>query len=108
MNTLDSLFLAAEVLHANYTVADHLINAGLHYGPGILLTAGLTVAWRTWQRARGWHHDRADRRHYTAVAFRLNRVADQADTVLDQCEEELLEQLEALYNAPAHASKEDR
>lgn len=107
MNTLDALFLAGGLLHANHTAADYLINAGLYYGPGVLLTGGLVVAWRTWQRAVDWRHDRADRRHYTAVAFRLNRVWDQAEIVFAQSEDELTKHLEALLNAPAR-SKEDR
>ncbi|MFJ8923913.1 hypothetical protein ACIREK_31100 [Streptomyces sp. NPDC102415] len=108
MSTLDAMFLAAGVLHTNATIADHLINAGLHYGPGILLTASLTVAWRTWQRARDWHHDRAERRHYTALAFRLNRVADRADAFLAMPRDLVNVRLEALLPADTDHSKEDR
>lgn len=108
MSTLDALFLAGGMLHANATAADHVINAGLYYGPGLAVAAGLLSAHRAWQRACDWRHDRAARRHYAAVAFRLNRVADRAEVVLDQDKDELLTHLEAQYNAPARASKEDR
>ncbi|MGH3585714.1 MAG: hypothetical protein ACRDQ0_05280 [Pseudonocardia sp.] len=97
MNTLDSLFLAAEVLHANYTVADYLINAALHYGPGVILTAGVVTAWRAsrWTLARyyQWADDRADRRHYATVAHRLHQVADNTDQIITAAGQHLAEQL---------------
>ncbi|MGW0780391.1 hypothetical protein [Streptomyces sp. NPDC002913] len=107
MSTLDALFLAGGLLHANATAADYLINAALYYGPGVLLAAVAVTGWRGIRWCINRHYDRLDRRHYTAVAFRLNRVADRADTVLDQDEDELLAHLEALYAAePAHAQEE--
>ncbi|MFI9618076.1 hypothetical protein ACIG8S_04070 [[Kitasatospora] papulosa] len=109
MNTLDTLFLAGGLLHANATAADHVINAGLYYGPGLLLTAVAVTGWRGLRWCINQHHDRLDRRHYTTVAFRLNRVADRADAVLSQDDDEINDYLEALFNTPAHhARKGDR
>ncbi|MDX3183558.1 hypothetical protein PV334_20130 [Streptomyces sp. ME02-7008A-1] len=107
MSPLDTLFLAGGLLHANATAADHVINAGLYYGPGILLTAVAVTGWRGLRWCINRHQDRADRRYYAAVAYRLNRVADRADTVLAQDDDDINAYLEALYNTPAHASKEE-
>ncbi|MEU9611826.1 hypothetical protein AB0D56_09775 [Streptomyces sp. NPDC048209] len=106
MSTLDALFLAGGLLHANATAADHVINAGLYYGPGLLLATVAVTGWRGLRWCINRHQDRADRR-YAAVAYRLNRVADRADTVLNQDDDEISDYLEALYNTPAHASKEE-
>jgi len=107
MSTLDTLFLAGGVLHANATAADHVINAGLYYGPGLLLTAVAVTGWRGLRWCTNRYQDRADRRYYAAVAYRFNRVADRADTVLNQDDDKVIDYLEALYNTPAHASKEE-
>ena len=107
MNTLDTLFLAGGLLHANATAADHLINAGLYYGPGLLLTAVAVTGRRFARWGVDRYEDRLDRRYYAAVAYRLNRVADRADTVLAQDDDDINAYLEALYNTPAHASKEE-
>ncbi|MFJ3141658.1 hypothetical protein ACIPJM_04305 [Streptomyces halstedii] len=113
MNTLDSLFLAAGAMSANATAIDHMINTTLVYGPGIALTTGTLCAIRScrWaaNRYHQWINDRADRRHYTAVAFRLNRVADRADAFLAMPEAIVTARLEAHYALEADpASKEDR
>lgn len=107
MSTLDALFLAGGLLHANATAADYLINAALYYGPGLLLAAVAVTGWRGIRWSINRHYDRLDRRHYAAVAFRLNRVADQADAYLAMPRNLVNARLEAHYNAPAHASKEE-
>jgi len=109
MSTLDTLFLAGGVLHANATAADHVINAALFYGPGLLLTAVAVTGWRGLRWCTNRYQDRLDRRHYTAVAFRLNRVADRADTVIAMNHPDALTAyLEALLPADTDHSKEDR
>ncbi|WP_327335922.1 hypothetical protein OG384_04605 [Streptomyces sp. NBC_01324] len=97
MNTLDALLASGQALIANHTAVDHTINAGLLYGPGVLATAAAVTAWRTtrWAVARcnQWKTDRADRRYYTAVAARLNTVADNTDRLIAQAGDRLAEQL---------------
>ena len=105
MSTLDALFLAGGVLHANATAADHVINAGLYYGPGLLLATVAVTGWRGLRWCINRHQDRADRRYYAAVAYRLNRVWDEANTVLNQDDDEINDYLEALYNTPAHHAR---
>lgn len=109
MSTLDTLFLAGGLLHANATAADHVINAGLYYGPGIILTAVAVTGWRGLRWCINRHQDRLDRRYYAAVAYRLNRVADRADTVLNQDDDALTAHLDALYAAePDHAREGEK
>lgn len=97
MNNLDALLAGGQVLIANHTAVDHAINAGLLYGPGVLATAAAVTAWRTcrWAVARSnqWKGDRADRRYYTAVAARLNTVADNTDRIITQAGDRLAAQL---------------
>ncbi|MGW6288293.1 hypothetical protein [Streptomyces sp. NPDC055107] len=86
MTDLDTILAAGQALAAVHAAVDQGINAALYYGPGVLATAAAVAAWRTGQwtvrRYDQWLQDRADRREYTARAFRLCRVADNADAVL--------------------------
>ncbi|KOG78745.1 hypothetical protein ACIQJW_08080 [Streptomyces californicus] len=86
MSDLDTLLAAGQALAAVHTAVGQAITAALYYGPGVLVTAAAVAAWRTGQwtvrRHDQWLHDRADRRAYTARAFRLCRVADSADAVM--------------------------
>lgn len=97
MNNVDAVFLAAEALVYTHTVVDTIINAALYYGPGILLTAAVTAAWKTGRRIlNGFYQridDRATRRYYTVVAARLNRVADNTDQIIADAGERLADQL---------------
>ncbi|MEU8623242.1 hypothetical protein [Streptomyces sp. NPDC048669] len=97
MNNLDMLLAGGQVLIANHTVVDHCINAGLLYGPGVALTAGALTArricWWAIDRHKQRKTDRADRRHYTAVAARLNTVADNTDRIIAQAGDRLADQL---------------
>ncbi|WP_148016494.1 hypothetical protein [Streptomyces sp. OR43] len=89
--------------------ADYLINAGLLYGPGLLLAAGTAGAWRTGWWIRDRHQARIDKQTYTARAARLNRVADRADAFLAMPEDLVTARLEAHYAAtPNHAREEGR
>ncbi|MBD3549819.1 hypothetical protein [Streptomyces sp. JV180] len=86
MSDLDTLLAAGQALAAVHAAVDQAITAALYYGPGVLVTAAAVAAWRTGQwtvrRHDQWLHDRADRRAYTARAFRLCRVADNTDAVM--------------------------
>ncbi|MFE3678787.1 hypothetical protein [Streptomyces griseus] len=86
MNGLDTVFAAGQAVAAVHTAVDQAINAALYYGPGVLVAAAAYTAWRTGQwtvrRYDQLVQDRADRRECTARAFRLCRVADNADAVL--------------------------
>lgn len=97
MNNLDALLAGGQLLIANHDAVDHAINAGLLYGPGVLLVAGTVCAWRTCRwvitRYEQRKSDRADRRHYTAVAARLLQVADNTDRIIAQAGDRLADQL---------------
>ncbi|WP_405699143.1 hypothetical protein OG209_05455 [Streptomyces sp. NBC_01383] len=97
MNNLDALLAGGQLLIANHTAVDHTINAALLYGPGVLATAGAVTAWRCcrWAITRYEQRksDRADRRHYTAVATRLNTVADNTDRIITDAGDRLADQL---------------
>ncbi|MFJ2568896.1 hypothetical protein ACIOYT_00550 [Streptomyces halstedii] len=86
MTDLDTILAAGQALAAVHGAVDQTINAALYYGPGVLATAAAYTAWRTGQwtvrRYDQLVHDRADRREYTARAYRLCRVADNTDAVL--------------------------
>ncbi|MFE2973300.1 hypothetical protein [Streptomyces sp. NPDC059258] len=83
---LDTLLAAGQAVAAVHTAVDQVINAALFYGPGVLALTAAVVAFRVCAWAADQYHqllqDRADRRTYTARAYRLCRVADNADTVL--------------------------
>lgn len=113
MTNLDALLAGAQALTTNHTAVDYLINTGLLYGPGVLLTAAAVATWRAawWgiHRHDQWRADRAERRHYTAVATRLHQVADRADAFLAMPEDLVNARLEAHYAAtPDHAQEEGR
>ncbi|MFI1525443.1 hypothetical protein [Streptomyces griseus] len=84
--SLDTILAAGQALAAVHGTVDQTITAALYYGPGVLATAAAYTAWRTGQwtvrRYDQLLQDRADRREYTARAFRLCRVADKTDAVL--------------------------
>lgn len=86
MTDLDTILAAGQALAAVHTAVDQVINAALFYGPGVLALTATVAAFRVCAWAADRYHqlaqDRADRRAYTARAFRLCRVADSADAVL--------------------------
>ncbi|MFJ9985360.1 hypothetical protein ACIQUD_15230 [Streptomyces globisporus] len=86
MSDLDTTLAAGQALAAVHTAVDQVINAALFYGPGALALTATVAAFRVCAWAADRYHqavqDRADRREYTARAFRLCRVADSADAVL--------------------------
>ncbi|WP_406144939.1 hypothetical protein [Streptomyces anulatus] len=86
MSDLDTFLAAGQALAAVHGAVDQTINAALYYGPGVLAAAAVVAAWRTGQwalrRYDQWLQDQADRREYTARAFRLCRVADNTDAVI--------------------------
>ncbi|MDP5310458.1 hypothetical protein [Streptomyces poriferorum] len=98
MSTLDALLAGGQALAINHGAVDYCINTGLLYGPGVVLTAAVVAAWRAawWGIARcdQWKSDRANRRHYTAVATRLHQVADNTDRLIADAGDELAEQLD--------------
>lgn len=102
VTNLDALLAGGHALTANHTAVDYLINTGLLYGPGVLATAAAVTVWRTCRWAIDCRQARIDRRHYTARAFRLNRVADRADAVMALPEDQLIAQLNTHY-ATKHA-----
>lgn len=104
MSHLDT-FLAAATGHA-HTTADLLLDTALYYGPGVLATAAMTAAWHTCRWAVDRHHQRADRRYYTARAFRLNQVADRADAFLAMPDDLITARLEAHYAATPNLATE--
>ncbi|KFK87795.1 hypothetical protein IX27_18015 [Streptomyces sp. JS01] len=86
MKDLDTIPAAGQALAAVHTAVDQVINAALFYGPGVLALTGAVAAFRACAWAADRYHqllrDRADRRAYTARAFRLCRVADNTDAVM--------------------------
>lgn len=84
--SLDAILAAGQALAAVHTAVDQTITAALYYGPGVLVAAAAYTAWRTghWtvRRYDQLVQDRADRREFTTRAFRLCRVADNADAVM--------------------------
>lgn len=96
MTNLDALLAGGHALTANHTAVDHLINAGLLYGPGVLATAAAVTVWRGGQWALGRAHRRADeraRRKYTATATRLHQVADNTERIINAAGDQLANQL---------------
>ncbi|MGQ4733410.1 hypothetical protein ACUN3E_37850 [Streptomyces sp. Ju416(a)] len=86
MTDLDAILAAGQALAAVHTAVDQVINAALYYGPGVLALTATIAAFRVCAWAADRYHqavqDRADRRAYTARAFRLCRVADSADAFM--------------------------
>ncbi|WP_432008668.1 hypothetical protein [Streptomyces bacillaris] len=113
MTDLDTLLAAGQAVATVHTIIDGLINAAHYYGPGVLATIAVAAAWRTsrWASRRydQLAQDRADRREYTARAYRLCRVADNADAFLAMPPALVNSRLEAqLATTPNHADEEDR
>ncbi|MFD5940218.1 hypothetical protein [Streptomyces griseus] len=111
--SLDTILAAGQALAAVHTVVDQTITAALYYGPGVLVTAAAYTAWRTGQWTVRWYdqlvQDRADRRAYTARAFRLCRVADSADAVMTIPADDLITYLDnKLAATPDLAPEEGR
>ncbi|MEU0160151.1 hypothetical protein ABZ154_15255 [Streptomyces sp. NPDC006261] len=83
---IDTFLAAGQAAATVHTAVDQVIDAALYYGPGVLAAAAVAAAWCTcrWavHRYEQWLQDRADRREYTARAYRLCRVADSADAFL--------------------------
>lgn len=107
MSNLDALILAAGLLSANHTAADHLIDAALYYGPGVVFTALATAAWHTLRRAldhyHQWADQRAERRHQAATAYRLATVTHNTDRIITAAGQHLAEQLRhQLYANDTH------
>ncbi|MFI7890947.1 hypothetical protein ACIFUY_06740 [Streptomyces sp. CACIS-1.16CA] len=84
--SLDTVFAAGQAVAAVHTAVGQVINAALFYGPGALALTATIAAFRVCAWAADRYHqlaqDRADRRAYTARAYRLCRVADTADAVI--------------------------
>ncbi|GGS41220.1 hypothetical protein F2B00_03150 [Streptomyces parvus] len=84
--SIDTILAAGQALAAVHTAVGQVINAALYYGPGALALTATIAAFRVCAWAADRYHqaaqDRADRRTYTARAFRLCRVADSADAVM--------------------------
>lgn len=98
MTNLDALLAGGQALTANHDAVDYLINTCLLYGPGAVLTAAAIATWRAawWaiDRCDQWKTDRANHRHYTATAARLNKVADNTDRIIADAGDHLAEQLD--------------
>ncbi|MYR36309.1 hypothetical protein GTX14_04470 [Streptomyces sp. SID4944] len=110
--SLDTLLAASQAVATIHTIVDGFINAALYYGPGVLATAAVAATWRTSRWASHRYdqlaQDRADRREYTARAYRLCRVADNADAVTALPEIDLITYLDNKYDAPDLAPEEGR
>ncbi|MFB6776550.1 hypothetical protein ACFCX0_03765 [Streptomyces sp. NPDC056352] len=107
MTNLDALLAGGQVLVANHTVVDRLINTGLYYGPGVVLTVAAIAAGRGFFWAADRTHqlidNRVARRQYAATATRLHTVANAADTVIAQAGDQLAERLrQQIYANDTH------
>ncbi|MEU1433984.1 hypothetical protein ABZ438_07785 [Streptomyces sp. NPDC005786] len=109
MTNLDALLAAGQALTTTHTAVDRLIDGGLCYGPGMLLTAVGATAWYSGRRIAEHVRNRADKRRYAARAVRLHKVADRADAILTMPEYLVTARLEDHYaTAPNHAQEEGR
>lgn len=99
MTGIDTLIVAGQVLAVNATAGDWVVHTVRDLAPGVLAAAAGTAVWRTlrWTAAR--RRDRALRRAYAARAYRLCRVADQADAYLAMPTALVNAHLEAQLNA---------
>ncbi|WP_030703936.1 hypothetical protein [Streptomyces griseus] len=111
MTDLDTILAAGQALAAVHGAVDQTINAALYYGPGVLVTAAAYTAWRTGQwtvrRYDQLVQDRADRREYTARAYRLCRVADSADAVIALGDNTVIEYLDNKYDTTPDLAPEE-
>ncbi|WP_329309351.1 hypothetical protein [Streptomyces microflavus] len=107
---IDTLLAASQTVTALHGVVDRAIDAALYYGPGALATAAVAGAWCTcrWavRRYEQLLQDRADRRAYTARAYRLCRVADNADAIGALPEIDLITYLDNKYAATPDLANE--
>jgi hypothetical protein len=108
MNGIDALLTGSQLLAVNAAAADRVIDGALYYGPGLALAAAGAAAWAGIRWASGRRRDRVIRRKYTARAYRLCRVADQADALLAMPTDLVNTRLEAQLNAVEHAQEEER
>ncbi|WP_089117062.1 hypothetical protein [Streptomyces sp. SS07] len=96
--SLDTILAAGQAVAAAHTAVAQVINAALFYGPGVLALTAAVAAFRACAWAADRYHqllqDRADRRIYTARAFRLCRVADNANAVMANPTDDLNEYLD--------------
>ncbi|MFD5208465.1 hypothetical protein ACFWNF_16245 [Streptomyces anulatus] len=110
--SIATLLAAGQAAATVHTTVDRVIDAALYYGPGALATAAVATAWCTcrWavRRYDQLLQDRADRRAYTARAFRLCRVADNADAISALTEIDLITYLDNKYAAADLTPEEGR
>ncbi|MEU0355689.1 hypothetical protein [Streptomyces cyaneofuscatus] len=110
--SIDTLLAAGQAAATVHTAVDRVIDAALYYGPGVLATAAIVIAWCAcrWavRRYDQLVQDRADRRAYTARAYRLCRVADKADAITALPEIDLITYLDNKYDAADLAPEEGR
>ncbi|MFI7329296.1 hypothetical protein ACIBQ3_32255 [Streptomyces rubiginosohelvolus] len=108
--SIDTLLAAGQALAAVHTAVDQVINAALFYGPGVLALTATIAAFRVCAWAADRYHqavqDRADRRAYTARAFRLCRVADSADAVMALGDNTVNEYLDNKYDTTPDLANE--
>ncbi|MFD3638266.1 hypothetical protein [Streptomyces griseus] len=111
MNGLDTVFAAGQAVAAVHTAVDQAINAALFYGPGVLALTATIAAFRAFAWAADRYHrlvqDRADRREFTARAFRLCRVADSADAVMAIPADDLITYLDSKLAATPNLAPEE-
>lgn len=86
---------------------DALIDTGLYYGPGVLLTAAVFAAGHGFIRAADRTHrlidDRAARRQYAAVAARWRQVETNADVYIAQAGDQLADRvLQQIHTNDTH------
>ncbi|MFE7237245.1 hypothetical protein [Streptomyces sp. NPDC057580] len=107
MTNLDVILAGGQVLVANHTVIDRLINTGLYYGPGVVLTTAVIAAGRGFLWAADRTHqlidNRAARREYAAVTARWDQVDSNANTYIAQAGDQLAERLrQQIYANDTH------
>ncbi|MYW29764.1 hypothetical protein [Streptomyces sp. SID2119] len=109
--SIDTLLAAGQAAATVHTAVDRVIDAALYYGPGALAVAAVAAAWHATRRAvRRYQQliqDRADRRAYTTRAFRLCRVADNADAIGALPEIDLITYLDNKYAATPNLAPEE-
>ncbi|MEW1630777.1 hypothetical protein AB0387_25885 [Streptomyces sp. NPDC089173] len=109
--SVETLLAAGQTVAALHGVVDHTVDAALYYGPGVLAAFAVVTAWRfcRWavRRYNQLLQDRADRREYTARAFRLCRVADNADAIGALPETDLITYLDNKYAATPDLAPEE-
>ncbi|MFE9777782.1 hypothetical protein ACFYPA_06445 [Streptomyces sp. NPDC005775] len=107
MTNLDALLAAGQVLTANHTFVDRLIDGGLYYGPGLLAAAAGATFWHTCRRITHRLRDRANYVRYQVTATRLHRVADQADAFMARPNDKILAELHAMCDTTPNQVQEE-